>query len=142
LTICAWVKATNWTGNRRILQKGSDAAQYRLYNDSATGQLIFELKIGGTARTVAIAQPSAGAWHHIAATYDGVSLKIYVDGGTPVSASYSGTVATTTSYLYIGGKTSNGTTSDYMKGIMDDVRIYSGRALTQNEIKALMSVTQ
>jgi len=142
LTICAWVKATNWTGNRRVLQKGSDGAQYRLYNDSATSQLMFELKIGGTARTVAIAQPSAGAWHHIAATYDGSSLNIYVDGGTPASAAYSGTVATTSSYLYIGGKTSNGTVSDYMKGIMDDVRIYNGRALTQNEIKSLMSVTQ
>jgi len=136
-TICAWVKAVDWNAGRRILQKGSDGSQYRLYSNGSS--LIFEAKIGGSAKTVSTSLPSTGVWHHIGVTYDGSSIKIYVDAGTPVATTASGTAATTTSTLYVGRASSAG---NYWKGKMDDLRIYKDRALTRSEMQAVMSLTQ
>ena len=40
ITIAAWVKAEDWDGNGRIVQKGDGDTQYRLLDE---GDLLFEL---------------------------------------------------------------------------------------------------
>lgn len=73
---------------------------------------------------------SVGAWHHVAATCDGSSFVLYVDGQQAVS----GTAALfTMDGFQIGA---NSASSHYYYGLMDDVRFY-GRGLDADEVAVL-----
>ena len=103
--------------------------------------ITFTIKVGGVAKSVTTPLPSAGTWHFISATYDRASFKLYVDGVMKASTSATGAIATTTSALLVGAKSTTDTvTGDYFKGQIDDVRLYGGRALTLEEILAVMNV--
>ncbi|CAN5498558.1 hypothetical protein BH10PLA1_BH10PLA1_01850 [soil metagenome] len=137
ITLSAWVNATSWNGNRRILQKGNKDNQYRLLAEN--GVLKFDLKGVGTI-TAALpsvsATHAASAWHLVTATYDGATMNLYVDGVVVASGAFTGVIATTTDPLTIGTKNAGTTTSNYFNGYIDDVRIYN-RALSATEIGTL-----
>ena len=65
-------------------------------------------------------------WAHVAATYDGATLRLYVDGTLVASVAATGAIATSTGALRIGGNTLWG---EYFQGLIDEVRVYN-RALT------------
>jgi len=73
---------------------------------------------------------ATNTWTHIAVTYDGTTLRFFVNGTQVNSKSYSGNMYTTTSPLKIGG---NAVWGEYFAGQIDEIRIYN-RALTQSEI--------
>ena len=65
-------------------------------------------------------------WHHIAATYNGSTMKLYIDGVENSSASASVTVPDNTMPLYIGSKRGSGGTGEsqgFLTGKIDEVRI-------------------
>ncbi len=74
-------------------------------------------------------------WSHVALTYDGARLRLYVDGElvdfSPVPA---GPPPVTEGEVQIGGASELG---DYFKGRIDEVRVYN-RALDQAEIQGSM----
>jgi hypothetical protein len=74
-------------------------------------------------------------WSHLAATYDGAALRLYVNGALVRTTAYAGSIATSASPLRIGG---NSVWPEWFKGLIDDVRVY-GRALTGSEIQNDMS---
>ena len=75
-------------------------------------------------------------WHHLAATYDGSVLRMYVDGVQVGTLNAPGNIANTTGgVLEIGGDALWG---EFWSGGIDDVRIYN-RALSATEITALMN---
>lgn len=71
-------------------------------------------------------------WHHLAVTYDGATLRIYVDGALSNSGAL--TLNTTTRVLFIGRAPVR--SSEYYSGDLDDLRICD-RALSAAEIDAL-----
>ncbi|HEY2479284.1 MAG TPA: LamG domain-containing protein [Solirubrobacterales bacterium] len=75
------------------------------------------------------------AWSHVALTYDGAQVRLYVDGElvdcSPVPA---GAPPVTEGELQIGAATEHG---DHFVGRIDEVRIYQ-RALDQSEIQGSM----
>jgi len=77
-----------------------------------------------------------GEWHHMAGTYDGTAVTIYVDGIFGIEAAYSGGIAVSTHRVRIGENSEE--TGRYSDGVIDDARIYS-RALTLEEIQAVMA---
>ncbi|MCF7975136.1 MAG: discoidin domain-containing protein [Phycisphaerae bacterium] len=77
-----------------------------------------------------------GEWHHMAGTYDGTTLTIYVDGILGIEAAYAGGIAVSTHSVRIGENSE--ATGRYTDGIIDDARIYS-RALTLEEIQSVMT---
>jgi hypothetical protein len=76
-------------------------------------------------------------WTHIAATWNGQTSKIYLNGVVAASASVSGTLLqfSETTKIAIGGNPFGGYC---LTGYVDDVRVYN-RALTQQEILFLAS---
>jgi hypothetical protein len=76
-------------------------------------------------------------WYHVAATHDGTTLKLYVNGNIADTDPAAGYVRTNT-YPVAFGKASYGTTyaGEYFDGILDEVCIYN-RALTDAEIQCL-----
>ena len=73
-----------------------------------------------------------GKWFYYTATYNGDTLKLYINGKLIKSQEYSADVSNSTGPLWIGGDTSG----NYFKGMMDEFRIYN-YALTSAQIKKL-----
>jgi hypothetical protein len=135
LTIAAWVKGDAWGSGsscNAILRKGDTSpSNYQL--DISDGRV--ELLLDGTepnghrGNTVL----TTGQWHHVAAVWDGATVRIFVDGvldNTPPARS--GTIATDTRNPFIGGHSSG----DRFDGMIRDVRLYN-RALYDVEVKRL-----
>ena len=120
ITVSAWINATDWNGNRRVVQKGNNDNQYRLLAEG--GRFLFHVAGRGTASA---ALPSAGAWHHVAGTYDGTAVRLYVDGAQVASVPASGAVPTTSNPLFIGTKNAAAPAGDHFVGRIDDVRVYN-----------------
>lgn len=76
-------------------------------------------------------------WHHIAMTYNGTKIDVYIDGQYDhASGNIVGNIADNDKTVMIGG----GMAGWYFKGNIDEVRIYN-RALDANEIKSLADTT-
>ena len=76
-----------------------------------------------------------GHWSHLAVTYDGGVVRLYVNGSEVSSRSTAGTIRQTPDPLWIGGNQPYG---EYFDGEIDDVRVYD-RALEPAELRAEMS---
>jgi hypothetical protein len=137
MTLEAWVYPTTGTGWRTvILKEKSGGLTYGLYANSSSARPGIYINTGGSDISVAgTTTLSLNTWSHLAATYDGATLKLYVNGVQAGSRSTTGNMQVSTSSLRIGGNTIWG---EYFKGRIDEVRIYS-RALTQAEIQADMN---
>lgn len=73
-----------------------------------------------------------GAWHHVAATFDGTTMKLYIDGELDVSMASSTSFITTADALTIG-RIADGSTNRDLNGQIDEVRVWS-TARTATEI--------
>jgi hypothetical protein len=82
------------------------------------------------------ARLTANVWAHLAATYDGAMLRLYVNGVQVASRAQTGLITTTTGPLRTGG---NAIWGEYFQGRLDEVRVYN-RALSQAEIQADMNL--
>jgi hypothetical protein len=82
--------------------------------------------------------PQLGNWHHIAAVYDGIALKLYFDGVLDSSIQSTFSLDNSTQPLFIGKEFVSVSNNWYrwFKGNIDDIGIWN-RALTQQEITAL-----
>jgi hypothetical protein len=91
---------------------------------------------GGNANVYGSAALATNSWTHVAATYDGGALRLFVNGTQVSSVAQNGSIATSANPLQIGG---DGIYGQYFQGAIDEVRIYN-RALSQAEIQADMGV--
>jgi hypothetical protein len=134
ITISAWVDANDWGSNGyapRLLEKGDSDNQYALFSPSS-GQL--EFLLAGVSNGVLVATaPSVGTWHHVAGTYNGSSMNLYIDGQIAAQQPASGVLAITSDGLAIG---SNPSGTNGFSGTLDDVRIY-GSTLSAAQIAQL-----
>lgn len=77
-------------------------------------------------------------WYHLAGTYDGTDIKLYVDGVLEHTWNYPATIHTNNEALLIGANDGyGGSNRKFTDGKIDDVRIWN-KALTDEEI--MMSV--
>ncbi len=82
--------------------------------------------------------PALNQWYHLVGTYDGTDVKLYVNGGAPISTSAPGSITTSTIPVVIG-KEGNLLDSTGFKGTIDDVGIWHN-TLTEGEARALYTL--
>jgi concanavalin A-like lectin/glucanase superfamily protein len=87
VTVEGWVRSPASPGAfRHIVAQGAvtcQAASYGLYSGADGGLAFYVSSDNGSVFTVSPAAPASvwdGAWHHVAGTYDGVAVRLYVDG--------------------------------------------------------------
>src|SRR5439155_23016874 len=73
-------------------------------------------------------------WSFLSATYDGTTLKLYVNAVQVGSKTIGGNIVTSNDVFRIGG---NSVWGEYFSGLIDEVRIYN-RALSNAEIEGDM----
>ena len=109
---------------------------YALYAGTDNGLPTGQAYVSGERDARGTVSILTGAWTHLATTYDGTSLKLYVNGTLVKTQSASGTMTVSNGVLKIGG---NGIWGEWYRGLIDDVRIYS-RSLTPSEIQSDMNL--
>jgi hypothetical protein len=132
ITLSAWVNASSFSsGWHGILLKRTQGS-YELWvygNKPKCG-----LRIDGSLyRETANYELQPGTWHHLACSFDGQYMKIYVDGDEKASFEHEGSITADGKDLYIGY---SGYSSEYFDGLIEEARIYE-RALEKEEILAL-----
>jgi hypothetical protein len=139
MTVSAWVFPTAaQTGWRTIVQRAVDA--YFLHASSDAGGL--RPAAGGTFNgngntVVGPAAIAVNTWTHLAATYDGTTLRLFVNGNQVSTTNVNGLLQTNSNPLRIGGNVPYG---EYFQGRIDDVRIYN-RPQTAAEIQSDMNAS-
>ena len=137
MTLSAWIRpAATQSGWRTIMQRETDA--YFLNASNSVGPL--RPSGGGTlgGNTQFLSGPTASpvsAWTHVAITYDGAALRLFINGTQVASQATTGAIQATDNPLWIGGNSPYG---EYFQGLIDEVRVYN-RALTQADIQADMN---
>ncbi len=138
MTLEGWVRPTAvGTGWRTVMLKEQPSSLiYALYAGNGKGKAatdVFttsDIGLSGTTNT------PLNAWTHLAATYDGTTQRLYVNGVQVASKAVTGGIKVSTGALRFGG---NGTWSDeWFAGLLDELRVYN-RALTATEIQADMA---
>jgi Concanavalin A-like lectin/glucanases superfamily len=142
-TLAAWVRYTPNVHDDRweILEK---AGAYWMNIRTDTRQLRFGGFFGGCTgsnRWFFLDSKKvlpANTWVHVAGTYDGKTLRIFINGAQNATMAVTGTTCANTEPLGIGAKnrTATGVVEAYFDGRIDDLRVYN-RALTAAEIKTV-----
>jgi hypothetical protein len=134
MTLEAWVYPTAvssvWTD---VIMKGND--DYYLEGSSQSGGV----PAMGSRFTTPLYGPSTlpmNTWSHLAATYDGATMRILVNGAEVNSRAQTGSIPTSGGALSLGGDAASG---QHFSGRIDEVRIYD-RALSPAEIQADMAL--
>jgi glucose/arabinose dehydrogenase/PKD repeat protein len=132
-TIEAWVNPTTLTNYHSVIAKGNanDTAAHNYAMEIIPGRIVqCSVGNGSAGQVVNGGTIPTGAFHHLACTWDGSTLSVYIDGILSNSTSQTTNASGNTSALYIGQYGGN---TDRWNGIIDEIRIYS-KALTSQEI--------
>ncbi|MES2005972.1 MAG: LamG-like jellyroll fold domain-containing protein [Bacteroidota bacterium] len=136
ITLEAWIYPTSSSGVQDVLCKSSSSVNNgyifpRTINGWRNVQFLLNINgYGWQTLEVPYGLTKLNKWHHLAATYDGYTMTIYIDGVLAGTKSFAGTITTNGNPLAIGGHTG---LSEYFSGKVDEARIWN-RALTPCEI--------
>ena len=116
------------------------------FNGGVIGAYIVTVSGGGTVNFHREVAPwglsgtkalSAGEFGHVAATYDGSEMMIYVDGELDVKQDRPAQNTDLATPVLIGARFTGGAPSDFMNGVLDEVALFNV-ALTEDQIQTVM----
>jgi PKD repeat protein len=139
MTLEAWVYPEGSIGGwRNIMMKeqpGSDV----YYIETVDGNMVGDVFVSGSTHHIYSDNAiPLNTWTHLAATYDGTNLRIYINGSQATTYQrVAGAIQTSGSPLRIGG---NAIWGEYFQGLIDEVRVYN-KALTAAQIQSDMATS-
>lgn len=139
LTLEAWVKTSQTTGQQGLLNKYSSGSfngyqvfllngELRAWYFRNSGSHIWGGGDGLNAGFIA-----DGRWHHIAFVVDDTGGRVYVDGELRVSRVWNGTPGATTTTMPFSIGYYNSPVGGYFNGLIDEVRLWN-RARSRTEL--------
>jgi hypothetical protein len=135
MTIEAWVRPTTVSGFRTVIVKERPGdLVYGLYSSSDSGRPQSQVTVGSVRVLDGPSPIAAATWTHLAATFDGTTQRLFVNGAEVSALASAGSILASASPVKIGG---NAIWAEWFSGLVDEVRIYN-RALTAAQIQADM----
>ena len=134
LTIDTWVKLDSLPPGQieRFVTLTGEKAVLRYDGGNGPRQLHFYMKIDGELRHIRVNNVlETGVFHHVAGTYDGSVMRLYLDGVEVGSLTISGIVGA-------GSGIELSAVVEPLDGLLDEIEIYN-RALSPSEIQAIFS---
>ncbi len=136
VTIAAWVnRLSATTGFSAVLSRETGTTNGQYYWLGLSGDDAEFYGLSGVLSTTTVPM---GIWTHMAATHDGTTARIYVNGAQVTSKSSSDVFKADTSKLTICGNQNDasGAITELWNGLVDDLQLYN-RVLTATEIANL-----
>jgi hypothetical protein len=130
LTLEAWVKLNANNTQQGVIERfgayNSSSGGYNL-RITATGKVHFFIGYDSANSSLYDALDgdtvvTTGAWHHLAAVYDGTEMRVYLDGALDGHKSTTKAPGVGTSNLIIGAR-GNDAGGSYLNGLIDEVRV-------------------
>lgn len=135
ITLAAWIRP-KVQGTQRIIYKLTGSAGFELFLANPNPQQ-FSVRFNNNASLRVNSSSSymnfLNKWVHVAATYDGSTIKLYINGNLEASVNAAFSIQSNTSDLIIGA---SGTGTDRFNGSIDEVIIHN-KALSESEILQL-----
>jgi hypothetical protein len=136
MTLEAWVYPTaNTSWRTAILKETTGDLAWALYSSGSAKPSAWAATSTGMGSTTGPTAPALNTWTHMAASYDGANLRLFVNGTQLSSAARTGPLLSSTGALRLGG---NSLWGEWFAGRLDDVRIYN-TALTPTQIQTDMN---
>ncbi len=132
ITVEAWIKAASfYVGDGQvnsILRKNiaSGAENFLLRFRTLDGEPLAEMNPG--VRVGIVQAPyefTTGTWYHLAGTYDGKAITVYVNGVKVKSQPFSGPMYIDKSDLFIGKGDPEFSFGEYLHGLLDEIRLWN-----------------
>ena len=104
-TLEAWVNPSNVSGVKYIISKGTDdqaQGQYGLMLLNGQVQFVAQALSGNGGFVLSSGSVAANTWSHIAGTYDGSVVRVYINGVLQGTTNATFTLGTNTDLLQIG----------------------------------------
>jgi CSLREA domain-containing protein len=146
LTVEGWVKFNDLPAGKFqfMMAKGEVSGpgtnSYGIFRAGDSGRLLgFVETTGGLATVGGFDEfTDTSSFHHVALTYDGTTVKLFVDGVLTSSAALAGTVLDTPFPVLIGRRSGAGGdgNGDTLNGLVDELTIFN-RALSDAEVQAI-----
>ncbi|MCF7764990.1 MAG: LamG domain-containing protein, partial [Verrucomicrobia bacterium] len=146
-TLEAWVNVPVFRKDSAIIAKRRNEAGTSFALRVGTGDLGQYAVLGmnndfgdgtGVNFVMTAGQLVAGRWHHLAATYDGQTASIFIDGNLASSEKIAMRLRPSSFPLTIGQENLPGDPRAFL-GLIDEVRVWN-RALSAQEIRSRMSM--
>ena len=136
LTVAGWFNPTVIGGTRTLFRKrDKDTSSFALLLNAGKFQLVLSLGEGRAISVTSPAKAKAGVFQHVAATYDGTTARLYIDGLEVNSFAVPGTIPPGPGPLLMG----NDGSERRFAGTIDNMR-FATRALTADEVLALTCI--
>src|SRR6185436_13884023 len=105
MSVACWFRVNQFTAGKSfhtLIAKGDDS--WRIAQDGTANYLSFDCNSATSqhvlrASTVPV---NDGRWHHVVATYDGVTKRLYIDGVLRASADWTGPIRNSAFPVTIG----------------------------------------
>lgn len=144
LSVAAWFKTTSTGGYQFLINKfnhnsGTTSDDSYTLGLAPNGNLYWQVQTSAGSYVMTPAPAASildGQFHHIAATYDGAQMKVYLDGGLVSSMNANGTIVASSSPILLGASLNNGTKAFFHHGVLDEASIYN-QALSATNVLAL-----
>jgi hypothetical protein len=138
LTVSAWVYPTALSGWRTaVMKEAPNGMVYSLYAHDNAPRPALTIAFGGVDHATGGAAPlPLNVWSHLAATYDGATVRLFLNGTEVGHTALAGALSASADPLRIGG---NSVWGEYFSGRIDEVRIYN-RPLSPIEIQREMNL--
>ena len=136
MTVGAWVNPAAQDGWRNIVEMDGVAGSWKLgFSDGGVPVwTTYFVKDHGANTAI-----PAGEWTHVAATYDGASAKVYINGGLDADIAGNGSIDVSVAdipTLDIGWRSTS--QSSFFQGQMDEVFVASG-VMSEGELATAMN---
>ncbi len=147
ITMELWFKAASFYPNdgavNCLLRKNVTAGaenfflRFRTYQVKPMVEMCPSLRVGILQASYAF---KIGQWYHLAGTYDGSAMKVFVNGVQIAEEKFAGRMATDESDLVIGKGDSQWSMGEFFDGMIDEVRLWNV-ARSSQEIQSAMNGT-